>query len=162
MSKAGDYTRLSEGHSVTVSVRRATPADEGAALELMAQLQRFADNGQDSGQEATWRAGFRQVLGQRERATALVATDDSRLLGLITISFNLAMRYGGLYAQIEELIVHERVRGQHLGSLLVNAGIEASREIGCREIGLYALERNRPFYEKLGFEYAGPELRQAL
>jgi ribosomal protein S18 acetylase RimI-like enzyme len=46
--------------------------------------------------------------------------------------------------------------------LLVRSAIDAARERGCREIGLYAREETRAFYEKLGFGYAGPELRMPL
>ena len=145
-----------------VSIRRATAADEAEILDLMAELQNFAATSDVPRDDATWRAGFRQVLAGPDRGAAVVAQDDAGLLGFVTVSFNLAMRYGGFYAQIEELIVSAQARGQHLGARLVNAAIEASRERNCREIGLYALERSRPFYEKLGFEYAGPELRQQL
>ena len=48
------------------------------------------------------------------------------------------------------------------GAALVCASIDAARAHGCREIGLYSREHTRAFYEKLGFSYAGPELRQPL
>ena len=83
-------------------------------------------------------------------------------MGTITLSFNLALRYGGEYAQIEELILDESQRGKGTGALLVNTAIGAARERGCREMGLYAMEHTRAFYEKLGFQYTGPELRMEL
>jgi GNAT superfamily N-acetyltransferase len=83
-------------------------------------------------------------------------------LGVITWSINLALRYGGCYAQIEELVVDAAKRGTGAGAALVREAIARARAAGCAEIGLYALEHNRPFYEKLGFVYAGPELRQPL
>ena len=42
------------------------------------------------------------------------------------------------------------------------AAIDLGRSRGLDEIGLYPLEETRPFYERLGFEYVGVELRQAL
>ena len=97
-----------------------------------------------------------------DRGTVLVAEENGELYGLITISFVLALRYTGDYAQIEELIVDPRARGKKLGVGLVKAAIEAARSADCHEIGLYAREHNQPFYERLGFEYAGPELRLKL
>jgi GNAT superfamily N-acetyltransferase len=97
-----------------------------------------------------------------DRLRVLVAEDDAGVIGMISFSLDLALRYAGEYAQIEELIVDPRGRGHKLGALLVRAAIAAARERGCREIGLYAREETRAFYEKIGFQYAGPELRLPL
>ncbi len=56
----------------------------------------------------------------------------------------------------------EAYRGYGLGARLVESAVAAARERGCKEIGLYALDNNRPFYEKFGFVYRGTELRLAL
>jgi ribosomal protein S18 acetylase RimI-like enzyme len=97
-----------------------------------------------------------------ERGTVLVAEDETGILGVISFSFNLAIRYDGGYAQIEELVVDEAARGKHVGAALVRAAIDEARRRGCDEMGLYPREHNRLFYEKLGFEYVGVELRQRL
>ena len=51
---------------------------------------------------------------------------------------------------------------KNVGAALVNAAIDAARARGCQEIGLYSRETTRAFYEKLGFRYAGPEVRLPL
>ena len=87
------------------------------------------------------------------------------MLGLVTVSYNLAIRYAGEYAQLEELIVAPEARGKNVGGLLVQAAIERARTRGCAEFGLYLLEateHNRPFYEKYGFRHVGSEMRQPL
>jgi GNAT superfamily N-acetyltransferase len=81
---------------------------------------------------------------------------------MASVSYNLGLRFGGENAQLEELIVSEAARGRNVGSALVEAAVDEARRHGCHEIGLYAVERNRPFYEKHGFRYAGPELRRSL
>jgi hypothetical protein len=40
--------------------------------------------------------------------------------------------------------------------------MDEARRRGCEEMGLYPREETRAFYEKLGFAYAGVELRQRL
>ena len=40
--------------------------------------------------------------------------------------------------------------------------IEEARAHGCEEMGLYPRETTRGFYEGLGFQYVGVELRQRL
>ncbi len=138
------------------TVRCARAEDEDDAMRLLAVL--FGDRTPD------WtgcRRAFQSLLDS-PRGVILIADDAGAVAGLISMSFNLAIRYGSDYAQIEELIVDNRYRGQGLGGLLVNAAIETARRQGSEEIGLYAREHNRPFYEHLGFAYAGPEMRQAL
>ncbi len=140
-----------------LATRPARPADEDRVMELLAQLMEDAPVSED-----VLRPAFRQLLEEPTRGAALVAEDETGVLGVITFSYNFAVRYGGFYAQIEELVVDSAARGKDAGATLVQASITASREHGCKEIGLYAREHNRGFYEKQGFVYTGPEMRQRL
>ena len=111
------------------------------------------------------RPGWCHALGRFRIAypdidVRVTASDD--IVDFARDDIDLAIRYGGEYAQIEELIVDPRARGLKAGAALVRASIEAARAHGCREIGLYSREQTRAFYEKLGFSYTGPELRQSL
>ena len=128
-------------------------------MELLEQL--FAGAEDTRAADAAWRSAIPRALDS-DRLRVLVVEDDDGVVGLISFSFNQALRYAGEYCQIEELIVDPRGRGKNLGALLVKTAIEAARERGCLEIGLYAREETRAFYEKLGFGYRGPEVRLAL
>ena len=142
---------------MAVGVRAATPADEARCLELIATL-----TGETGG--AGWSRTFNALLSA-DRGEVLVADEGGELLGVATVSYNLAIRYSGEYAQLEELIVDTAARGKNVGGLLVEAAIERARTRGCAEFGLYLLEsteHNRPFYEKYGFELIGSERRQRL
>ena len=90
---------------------------------------------------------------------------DSSLLGMASMSYNLSMRCGGEYCQLEELIVAPSARGQNIGGLLMLAFLETARSRGCHECGVYLVEttgHNKPFYEKYGFQTVGDEMRQSL
>jgi ribosomal protein S18 acetylase RimI-like enzyme len=137
--------------------RPATLADEDCFMGLLAQLMESAPEKEDM-----LRPAFRHLLENPGRGGVLLAQDETGILGLITFSYNFAIRYGGFYAQIEELVVDTAARGKQVGATLVQASIAASREHGCKEIGLYAMPHNQPFYEKQGFAFVGPELRQPL
>ena len=105
------------------------------------------------------------MLLSKERGQITLAVEDGAVLGMATVSFNLALRYGGEYCQLEELIVLPRARGRNLGGRLVQTVVENASTRGCAEIGLYLLEsteHNRPFYAKYGFEGVGSEMRQRL
>ena len=104
---------------------------------------------------------FRRML-ESERGFVLAAEESGAVLGLISVSVNLAIRFDVAYAQIEELVVDAAARGKQAGAILVRAALDEARRRGCEEIGLYPREETRAFYEKLGFSYVGVELRQRL
>jgi ribosomal protein S18 acetylase RimI-like enzyme len=140
-------------------VRVARREDQAILVDLLGQL--FAGAEDTRASDAVWADAIPELL-QSDRLRVLVVEDEQGVVGLISFSFNQALRYAGEYCQIEELIVDPRGRGKNLGALLVRNAIEAARERGCLEIGLYAREETRAFYEKQGFRYRGPEVRMAL
>jgi GNAT superfamily N-acetyltransferase len=113
----------------------------------------------------TWSDTF-DALIERKRGAIYVAEDaELGVLGVASVSFNLAIRFGGEYCQLEELYVDPKARGKNCGGLLVLAVIDGARERGCPDVGLYITHRhaaNRLFYEKYGFEEVGIEVRQKL
>jgi GNAT superfamily N-acetyltransferase len=142
---------------MSVEIRAAGPPDRSRCLEMIAALTgRTPDD--------RWSATFAALL-DGTRGEALVADEGGALLGVATVSYNLAVRYAGEYAQLEELYVDPAARGKNVGGLLVQAAVERARTRGCAEFGLYLVEtteHNRPFYEKYGFEAVGTEMRQRL
>lgn len=142
---------------MTVKTRRATSGDTDQCLALIETL-----TGQTMSER--WRKTYDALLSE-ERGAILVCEEKGTLLGVVTISFNLAIRYSGEYCQLEELIVDSAARGKNAGGLLVQAAIDTASKRGCAEMGLYLVEStegNRPFYEKYGFEFVGSEMRMAL
>lgn len=145
---------------MATTIRPATASDKEACIEL---LQDFDDA---TGEGLSKAAGevFERLL-DRDRGVILLAEDDGELLGLASASFNLAMRYGGEYCQVEELVVDPAARGKHAGAELLEGIVAAARERGCAEIGAYvfeAAEHNRSFYEKFDFSVVGTEMRRPL
>ena len=142
---------------MSVEVRSAIPADESRCLELVSAL---------TGESVSpgWAVTF-QALLSGDRGEVLVADESGLILGVATVSCNLAIRYAGEYAQLEELIVDPVARGKNVGGLLVEAAVERARQRGCVEFGLYLMEeteKNRAFYERYGFKFIGSEMRQRL
>lgn len=140
-----------------VTIRPAVAQDEPRVLELLSQL--FE---RDVRSDPARGRAFRRMLAEPARGAVLVAEEAGRVLGLISFSVNLAIRFDTAYAQIEELVVDEAARGKQLGALLVRSAIDEATRRGCEEMGLYPREETRAFYEKLGFAYVGVELRRAL
>ena len=104
-------------------------------------------------------------LISNERGCLVIAEENGIILGMASISFNLALRYNGEYCQLEELVVDQDARGKNVGGLLIEETLRLAKKRGCKEFGLYLLEstkHNQPFYEKYGFVIIGEEMRQSL
>ena len=148
---------------MTVEIRTAVAADESPCFELLATLAGTTGTARP-GEEEPIRETFRALL-DASRGEILVADEGGVLLGMASVSYNVAMRYGGEYCQLEELIVDPAARGKNLGARLVQTTVDRARARGCPEYGLYLLastEHNLEFYQKFGFEKVGSELRQRL
>ena len=146
---------------MTITIRNAGAGDKDRCLALLGALSDATGSSISAGAGEVF-----DLLLDEARGLMLVAEDEAgTVLGLASLTFNPAMRYGGEYCQLEELVVDPAARGRNLGALLVEATIERARERGCAEYGLYLVastEKNWPFYEKFGFERVGTELRQLL
>ena len=104
-------------------------------------------------------------LISNERGCLVIAEENGIILGMASISFNLALRYNGEYCQLEELVVDQDARGKNVGGLLIEETLRLAKKRGCKEFGLYLLEstkHNQPFYEKYGFVKIGEEMRRSF
>ena len=142
-------------------VRSATPADESKVFTLLSALMEGELVGDSPiEQSSAARATYRDLLTS-DRGSVIVFEVDGDVLGVVTCSYVTAIRYGGNYARMEELIVDDRVRGTGADKILVDAAIAEARRRGCGLMTLYAREHTRAFYEKAGFRYIGPELHRS-
>ena len=143
---------------MSVQIRHATAEDRDLCIGFIGTL-----NGGPVLQ--SWYDTF-DVLLDDKRGRVYVAEDDELgILGIASVSFNLAIRYGGEYCQLEELYVDPKARGKNCGGLLLQTLINGARTRGCAEVGLYITHRhskNEPFYKKFNFEDVGIEVRQKL
>ena len=145
---------------MSIDVRSAELEDRQSCLELLAAL----SSATGASPDLPIADAFEQLI-DKKRGEIVVAAENSTILGMATVSYNLAMRYGGEYCQLEELIVSPEARGKNIGGLLMQRTIDNARSRGCADYGLYLVEtteHNRPFYEKYGFSAVGTEMRQPL
>lgn len=145
---------------MSVTVRHAQLEDLNRCSELLKVLAKVTSDEHEIFDSKTF-----EDLISNERASLVVAEEDGIVLGMASISFNLALRYNGEYCQLEELVVDEEARGKNVGGLLIEETIKLAKKRGCKEYGLYILEstkHNQGFYEKYGFVKVGEEMRQSL
>lgn len=143
-----------------MEIRTANQNDREACVELLLDL---IDVTGEHLSKAT-REAFNLLL-DGQRGQVLVAEDDGELLGMVSLSYNVAMRYGGEYCQVEEVVVDPAARGRGVSTALMKAALDHARGRGCEEIGAYVVDNaseNRTFYEKFNFIQVGVEMRQRL
>ena len=145
---------------MSVIVRLAKLEDQNRCSELLEVLAKATSDPHEIFDSKT----FKNLISN-ERGSLVVAEENGTVLGMASISFNLALRYNGEYCQLEELVVDKEARGKNVGGLLIEETIKLAKKRGCKEYGLYILEstkHNQGFYEKYGFVKVGEEMRQPL
>ena len=145
---------------MSVIVRLAKLEDQQRCSELLDVLAKATSDPHEIFDSETF-----EHLISNKRGSLVVAEESRNVLGMATISFNLALRYNGEYCQLEELVVDPDARGKNVGGMLIEETIRLATIRGCKEFGLYILEstkHNQGFYEKYGFIKVGEEMRQPL
>ncbi len=146
-----------------IRIRRATIEDEAKVFELLEQFSFSAPPGESS---TNWQKGaptFREIVDSNEKGTILLAEEDADGVGVITLSYPVAIRCAGRYACIEELIVSERARGKGVGSQLLEAAIAEATTRGCDEIQCNGpSELGYPVYLRQGLKDTGKHLKMKL
>ena len=145
---------------MSVTVRLAKLEDQNRCSELLEVLAKATSDPHEIFDSKT----FKNLISN-DRGSLVVAEENGSVLGMASISFNLALRYNGEYCQLEELVVNKEARGKNVGGLLIEETIKLAKKRGCKEYGLYILEstkHNQGFYEKYGFVKVGEEMRQPL
>ncbi len=147
--------------SEKLSIRDAVPADEAGVLGLLEELARTA-GGPDTVTPPGVGAAFREILA-KGKGSILLADEGGILLGMVTLSYPLAIRCGGVYACIEEFVVGPQARGKGVGGLLLEAAVRRAREMGCAEIQVNRpSEAGYPVYLRHGWQDLGKHLNLAI
>jgi len=143
-------------------IRKARLEDEEAVIELLREL--LIEGGEI---DEDWRDEariFRRVTENPELGTVLVADDDGKVAGVTTLSYPTAIRCGGLYSCLEEIIVNGRYRGKGIGGKLIDAAIAEATARGCDEIQVNApRETSYPLYLRHGLkDYGKKQIKTKL
>jgi ribosomal protein S18 acetylase RimI-like enzyme len=139
-----------------VVIRRAGSPDGDAVIQLLQQLWP-----NQAGVTGLAPAAFDRGLRNPDRIY-LCATLDGAVVGFGSLSWESNLWQASfLGATIDELVVHERCRGQGIGDALLTALVDEARARGFRVVELtsaaHRLDAHR-FYEKRGFTLRNPKL----
>jgi GNAT superfamily N-acetyltransferase len=138
-----------------MNVRRANSDDEPAVYELAANMAiTFTVD------RAAFRTSFLSLI-TADDAVVLVVDNDGQVGGYLLGFTHLSFFANGPVAWVEEIAVHERLRRQRLGSLLMAEFEKHAREAGAHVVAL-ATTRAGSFYEALGYDPRATYFRKIL
>lgn len=146
-----------------IEIRRASLEDETLVLGHYSCLVSRQRTGVWAVDQAASSGVYRKIVTDPELGVIIVAVEGPDILGVISLSFPVAVRSGGRYARIEEYIVDEKARGKGVGTRLLDAAIIEASNVGC-----YDLQVNnpsalgKPLYMKKGFVDGGEYWRKKL
>ena len=144
-------------------IRRACATDEEQVFHLFSKLTSRQRTDQYRVDQETGHTVFRNIVENPSLGVILVAQEGDELLGVISLSYPVAIRCSGPYARIEEYIVDETNRGKGIGGLLLDAAIKEARNMGCFDLQVNnPSELGRPLYLKRCFEDGGDYMRLKL
>ena len=95
------------------------------------------------------RETMERYLRRNEQSTFVAEDDDGRVVGVILCG------HDGRRGYIYQLAVAEELRGQGIGTRLVDAGLAALKAEGIGRCGLFVLvdnQRTIDYWERMGFE----------
>ncbi len=101
----------------------------------------------------------------RSGEVAILAFDDTRALGLVTIHVTPVLHRPTGFGRITAMVVTENARGLEVGRALVE---EAERRLAARGCALIEVTSNQnrtpahAFYERLGYEKSSYRFKKSL
>jgi GNAT superfamily N-acetyltransferase len=142
------------------TIRKATPADQARAIDLLKQFPPDPEV-----PNVNWDDAARSfaALAEGRGGAIFVAEEGAEIVGVVTLGYSHVLRFGGIYAMIEEFIVSESMRGKGIASQLIAAAIEEARRMGCPELQVNGPSPlGRPVYLRNGFHEAGLHMKIRL
>lgn len=130
-----------------IVLRHALPGDLEGVASLLDQL------GYPLGRDAV-REIYLELLDD-PRARIWVAPSDDGLIGLMSLREYPALRLGGCFLNIEELVVDTRFRGLGIGARFLERALSHARDVGALRLEVHSSNKResvkRRFYAKNGF-----------
>ena len=135
---------------MTLTARRATPADSAELLRLSRAFHLEDGSPLDAAGEAT----IAHVAAGEPLAPAYMLEQGAKIAGFFILTLGYSVENGGMDGFIDDLFLLPQLRGQGLGRAAVALAIEAAKENGIRALLLEVEahnERAYSLYRKMGF-----------
>ncbi|CAM6089638.1 unnamed protein product [Calypogeia fissa] len=125
-------------------------------LQLLEQLTKV---GNISEEEFTSRLEQVQNAGDSYKIAVIEDLDKKQIVATGTVLIELKfVRNCGKAGHIEDVVVDQSTRGQHLGQRMVEHLTKVAKEVGCYKVILDCSKENVPFYEKCDLHQKGIQM----
>ena len=149
------------------NIREATHGDVPAIAIAVREL--LIELGASPTLPAALEAPARALIDDGSLGVLLVAEEAGQIVGVLGVSWLLAVRVPGRYGLIQELWVHPGWRGRTIGGDLLAALFKLARrqQVTRLEVGLPSerfahLAATEAFYASCGFQTIGMRMRRLL
>jgi GNAT superfamily N-acetyltransferase len=156
-----------EEWEVIWDIREATHADVPAVAAAINQL--LEELGGKTSNLSELERAARALIDDGSAGVLLVAENLNEIVGVLGVSWQIAVRIPGRYGLIQEMWVHPAFRGMTMGGDLVVALFDIARRQGVArlEVGLPTeryphLAATEAFYTNNGFTTIGTRMRRLL
>ncbi len=135
-----------------VELRGARSEDIPALVRLLEIL--FSQEDEFTPDAALQERGLRAILSDPQLGEIVVAEEEGRLVGMVSLLYTVSTALGSRVALLEDTVVDPSRRGAGVGSRLLEEALQVCRRRGCSRITLLSDARNTKahrFYRRFGF-----------
>jgi GNAT superfamily N-acetyltransferase len=139
----------------TVQINPANASDIPALCELLGIL--FAQEADFKPDREAQSRGLSRIISSPEVGLIVVARQDGRIVGMVSLLYTLSTALGDRVALLEDMVVSPAARGIGVGSRLLEQAIQLAHFNGCKRITLLtdrANESAQRFYQRHGFGFS--------
>jgi len=141
-----------------IGIRAATLDDADAIFELVTQLEKG-----DAPERAAFAVAYASNIRNSDDHLLLVATDhDGGVTGYALTTLARLFHTNGVAAHLQELVVHEAIRGQRVGTALVDAVERECQARGVRQLTVASRRGAAFFYEGLDYRSTADYLKKSF
>ncbi|OHX34885.1 GNAT family N-acetyltransferase [Methylomonas sp. LWB] len=130
----------------------ARAADIAVLSDLLTEL--FDQEAEFCPDSTAQQRGLAAIIGDPTIGEILVAREDGRPVGMVSLLYTVSTALGGRVAWLEDMVVTANRRGSGIGQGLLKAAIAHAKSGGCRRITLLTDAENaaaQDFYRREGF-----------
>ncbi len=135
-------------------IRFATEADADRILDLVGRLGHAVPV-----DAAAFHSSFPVVLADHPRSVLHVAEVEGQIAGYALTTINHLLYSNGPSAQLQEIVVDDKVQARGVGTALVRAVEKACEENGVTQLTV-ASRRAGGFYDRLGYTQQAEYMRR--
>jgi GNAT superfamily N-acetyltransferase len=98
---------------------------------------------------------LRMIVSAPERGNIFVATDEDKVVGMMSLLFTISTAKGGTACWLEDMVIRPEHRGKGLGTKLLEHAVNYAKSQGFTRITLLtdrASDKSIHFYERHGFQ----------